>query len=115
MQPTNEMTGGEALARMLAAHGVGPMFGMGGFQLLPFYDAVRRLGLRHHLINDERAGAYLDRLERALLPERLRGPLVARVPRCRRSPRRRTRGSCATCRQAAGGAAPSRARASRET
>ncbi|MDH3770567.1 MAG: thiamine pyrophosphate-binding protein [Nitrospirota bacterium] len=58
MQATNEMTGGEALARMLAAHGVGPMFGMGGFQLLPFYDAVRRLGLRHHLINDERAGAF---------------------------------------------------------
>jgi C4-dicarboxylate transporter, DctM subunit len=37
----NEMTGGEALARMLQAHGAGPMFGMGGFQLLPFYDAVR--------------------------------------------------------------------------
>ena len=52
------MTGGEALARMLAAHRVGPMFGMGGFQLLPFYDAVRRLGLQHHLINDERAGAF---------------------------------------------------------
>ncbi len=54
----NEMSGGEALARMLQAHGVGPMFGMGGFQLLPFYDAVRRLGLRHTLINDERAGAF---------------------------------------------------------
>jgi acetolactate synthase-1/2/3 large subunit len=55
---TNEMTGGEALARALQAHGVGPMFGMGGFQLLPFYDAVRRLGLRHTLINDERCGAF---------------------------------------------------------
>ena len=52
------MTGGEALARMLAAHGTGPMFGMGGFQLLPFYDAVRRLGLAHALINDERCGAF---------------------------------------------------------
>jgi acetolactate synthase-1/2/3 large subunit len=52
------MTGGEALARMLAAHDVGPMFGMGGFQLLPFYDAVRRLGLSHHLINDERCGIF---------------------------------------------------------
>jgi acetolactate synthase-1/2/3 large subunit len=52
------MTGGEALARMLAAHNVGPMFGMGGFQLLPFYDAVRRLGLAHHLINDERCGIF---------------------------------------------------------
>ena len=55
---TNEMTGGEALARMIAAHKGGPMFGMGGFQLLPFYDAARRLGLRHHLINDERAGVF---------------------------------------------------------
>ncbi len=58
MSRTNEMTGGEALARMLRAHDVGPMFGMGGFQLLPFYDAVRRLGLLHHLINDERAGVF---------------------------------------------------------
>ena len=35
------MSGGQALAEMLQRHGVGPMFGMGGFQLLPFYDAVR--------------------------------------------------------------------------
>ena len=54
----NEMTGGEALARMIQAHNGGPMFGMGGFQLLPFYDAARRLGLAHHLINDERAGVF---------------------------------------------------------
>ncbi|MGE0716989.1 MAG: thiamine pyrophosphate-binding protein [Alphaproteobacteria bacterium] len=52
------MTGGEALARMIQAHHGGPMFGMGGFQLLPFYDATRRLGLSHHLINDERAGVF---------------------------------------------------------
>ena len=55
---TNEMTGGEALARMLQAYEIGPMFGMGGFQLLPFYDAARRLGLQHFLINDERCGAF---------------------------------------------------------
>lgn len=54
----NEMTGGEAIARMIQAHKGGPMFGMGGFQLLPFYDAARRLGLEHHLINDERAGVF---------------------------------------------------------
>lgn len=54
----NEMTGGEVLARMIQAHQGGPMFGMGGFQLLPFYDAARRLGLEHHLINDERAGVF---------------------------------------------------------
>jgi acetolactate synthase-1/2/3 large subunit len=34
------------------------MFGMGGFQLLPFYNAVRELGMTHHLINDERTGAF---------------------------------------------------------
>jgi acetolactate synthase-1/2/3 large subunit len=56
---TNEMTGGEALARMLLAHNGGAMFGMGGFQLLPFYDAARRLGLPHHLINDERAAVFI--------------------------------------------------------
>src|SRR5690606_28309864 len=55
---SNEMTGGEALARMLLAHGAGPIFGMGGFQLLPFYDAVRRLGLKHNLINDERCAVF---------------------------------------------------------
>ena len=56
--PANEMTGGEALARMIKAHEGGPMFGMGGFQLLPFYDAARRLSLAHHLINDERAAVF---------------------------------------------------------
>ena len=55
---TNEMTGGEALARMILAFHGGPMFGMGGFQLLPFYDAARRLSLDHHLINDERAAVF---------------------------------------------------------
>lgn len=59
MTTSNEMTGGEALARMIQAHKGGPMFGMGGFQLLPFYDAARRLGLDHHLINDERAGIFM--------------------------------------------------------
>ncbi len=58
MTDTNEMTGGEALARTLLAHEAGPIFGMGGFQLLPFYDAARRLGLNHHLINDERCGTF---------------------------------------------------------
>lgn len=53
-----DITGGEALARMLDAFGVGPIFGMGGFQLLPFYDATRRLGLDHNLINDERCAVF---------------------------------------------------------
>lgn len=58
MTLTNEITGGEALVRMLLAHNAGPMFGMGGFQLLPFYDAARRLGLNHNLINDERCAVF---------------------------------------------------------
>jgi len=58
MSETTPMTGGEALARSLLAHDCGPMFGMGGFQLLPFYEASRVLGLPHHLINDERCGAF---------------------------------------------------------
>ncbi len=52
------MTGGQALAEMLKLGGIGPIFGMGGFQLLPFYEACRTLGLRHTLINDERCGAF---------------------------------------------------------
>ncbi|MEN3375400.1 MAG: acetolactate synthase large subunit [Hyphomicrobiales bacterium] len=52
------LNGGQALAEMLKLSGVGPLFGMGGFQLLPFYEAMRALGLRHFLINDERCGAF---------------------------------------------------------
>ncbi|HVQ91662.1 MAG TPA: thiamine pyrophosphate-binding protein [Mycobacteriales bacterium] len=55
---TTTMTGGLALAMMLRAAKAGPMFGMAGFQLLPFYEGVRLLGLEHHLINDERSGAF---------------------------------------------------------
>ncbi len=57
-RPSGRMSGGRAMAEMLRLAGAGPMFGMGGFQLLPFYDAVGQLGLRHCLINDERCGAF---------------------------------------------------------
>src|SRR4030081_1007121 len=57
-RPEGRMNGGRALAEMLRLSGAGPMFGMGGFQLLPFYDALSRLGLKHFLINDERCGAF---------------------------------------------------------
>lgn len=52
------MNGGQALAEMLKRHNPAPMFGMAGFQLLPFYEAVRQLGLQHTLINDERCGVF---------------------------------------------------------
>ena len=58
LSSSNGITGGEALVRMLLAFEAGPMFGMGGFQLLPFYDAARRLGLQHNLINDERCAVF---------------------------------------------------------
>ena len=57
-RPSGRMTGGRALAEMLHLSGAGPMFGMGGFQLLQFYDAIGLVGLTHHLINDERCGAF---------------------------------------------------------
>ena len=57
-RPHGRMTGGRALAEMLRLCEVGPMFGMGGFQLLPFYDALGQLGMQHFLINDERCGAF---------------------------------------------------------
>jgi acetolactate synthase-1/2/3 large subunit len=57
-RPSGRMNGGRAMAEMLRLAEVGPMFGMGGFQLLPFYDALAQLGMQHYLINDERAGAF---------------------------------------------------------
>lgn len=54
-----EMSGGEAIARMFCAFNAGPIFGMGGFQTLPFYDATRRLGMSHYLTNDERAASFI--------------------------------------------------------
>ena len=56
--PPRAMTGGQVLARMLKAHDAAPGFGMGGFQLLPYYHAMEDAGLTHTLINDERAGAF---------------------------------------------------------
>lgn len=54
-----QMSGGEAIARVIRAFGGGPMFGMGGFQLLPLYEAARALGLEHHLIHDERNAVFV--------------------------------------------------------
>ncbi|MCW5654549.1 thiamine pyrophosphate-binding protein [Hydrogenophaga sp.] len=56
---TRTMSGGEAIARMIRAFGGGPMFGMGGFQVLPLYEAARELGLSHHLIHDERNAVFV--------------------------------------------------------
>ncbi len=53
------MTGGEAVVRILQSHGVEFAFGMGGFQALPYYDALARQDqVRHVLIRDEKHGAF---------------------------------------------------------
>src|ERR1700688_3487710 len=57
-RPSGTMTGGRALAEMLQLAGAGAVFGVGGFPPPPFYDAIGPVGLSHHLINDERCGAF---------------------------------------------------------
>ena len=39
----NQMTGAEAMVRLLEAHGVRHIFGLCGDTTLPFYDAMARL------------------------------------------------------------------------
>lgn len=59
---TIEISGGEALARMLELSAANYMFGMGGYQILPFYNALSRREnshLRHLLVCDERSGAFM--------------------------------------------------------
>ena len=57
----NELTGAEAMVRMLEAHGVSHVFGLCGDTTLPFYDALYRIGgkLNHVLTRDERSAAYM--------------------------------------------------------
>ena len=57
--PSRRLTGGEAVVEMLHLHGVDHAFGMGGFQPLPYYDALaRQSAIRHILIRDEKHGAF---------------------------------------------------------
>ncbi len=58
---TNQLTGAEALVRLLAGHGVTHIFGLCGDTTLPFYDALYRLdhGMAHILTRDERSAAYM--------------------------------------------------------
>jgi len=56
-----EMSGAEAMVRMLQLHGVKHIFGLCGDTSLPFYDALARLdhGMQHILTRDERSAAYM--------------------------------------------------------
>ncbi len=58
---TNQLSGAEAMVRMLEAHGVRHVFGLCGDTSLPFYDAFQRIGgsMRHVLSRDERSAAYM--------------------------------------------------------
>lgn len=57
----SQITGAEAMVRMLQLHGVRHIFGLCGDTSLPFYDALARLdhGMRHILTRDERSAAYM--------------------------------------------------------
>jgi acetolactate synthase-1/2/3 large subunit len=57
----SQMTGAEAMVRMLQLHGVKHIFGLCGDTSLPFYDALFRLdhGMQHILTRDERSAAYM--------------------------------------------------------
>ncbi|WP_325063217.1 thiamine pyrophosphate-binding protein [Halovulum marinum] len=57
----NQLTGAEAMVRMLQACGVRHLFGLCGDTTLPLYDALARLdhGITHFLTRDERHAAYM--------------------------------------------------------
>ena len=57
----NQLSGAEALVRMLQLHGVRHVFGLCGDTSLPLYDALYRLdhGITHVLARDERSAAYM--------------------------------------------------------
>lgn len=57
----NEISGAEAMVRLLSQYGVKHIFGLCGDTSLPFYDALHRLdhGMTHVLTRDERSAAYM--------------------------------------------------------
>src|SRR5258706_13357550 len=56
-----QISGAEAMLRVLQLHGVCHIFGLGGDLSVPFYDAVARLdhGMKHILTRDERSASYM--------------------------------------------------------
>ena len=57
----NQLSGAEAMVRVLQAHDVTHIFGLCGDTTLPFYDALYRIGgsIEHILTRDERSAAYM--------------------------------------------------------
>ena len=58
---SNQLTGAEAMVRMLQAYDVKHIFGLCGDTTLPFYDAMARMDhhITHILTRDERHAAYM--------------------------------------------------------
>jgi acetolactate synthase-1/2/3 large subunit len=58
---SNQLTGADAMVRMLEAHGVQHIFGLCGDTTLPLYDSLLRLdhGMTHVLTRDERSATYM--------------------------------------------------------
>ncbi|MGA8615204.1 MAG: thiamine pyrophosphate-binding protein [Xanthobacteraceae bacterium] len=61
MSQSNQLSGAEALVRMLKLHDVEYIFGLCGDTSLPWYDALRRFnhGISHVLCRDERSAGYM--------------------------------------------------------
>ncbi len=57
----NQLSGAEAMVRMLRLYGVRHVFGLCGDTSLPFYDALYRTGgdIQHILTRDERSAGYM--------------------------------------------------------
>ena len=57
----NQLSGAEAVVRMLQLHGVKHIFGLCGDTTLPLYDALYKLdhGMKHILTRDERSAGYM--------------------------------------------------------
>ena len=57
----NQLTGADALVKMLHIYDVKYIFGLCGDTSLPFYDALHRLGhgIKHILCRDERSASYM--------------------------------------------------------
>jgi acetolactate synthase-1/2/3 large subunit len=60
-EKTNQLSGAEALVRLLQLHDVKYIFGLCGDTSLPLYDALYRLdhGITHILTRDERSASYM--------------------------------------------------------
>jgi len=60
-EQSNQLSGAEAMVRMLQAYDVQHIFGLCGDTTLPLYDALARLdhGITHLLTRDERHAAYM--------------------------------------------------------